>query len=47
MKKFNLSSRSKNLSDEDRRQQAADLLMKLVGNCKELQFDDDEDEDDI
>jgi len=36
---------SKNLSDEERRQQAADLLMKLVSNCKELQCDDDDDED--
>jgi len=36
---------SKNLSDEDRRQKAADLLMKLVSNCPELQGDDDDDED--
>jgi len=32
------------MSDEDRRQQATDLLMKLVGNCKELQYDEDSDD---
>jgi len=43
VRQFKLSS--KNLSDEDRRQKAADLLMKLVSNCPELQGDDDDDED--
>lgn len=35
---------SKNLSDKERREQAANLIMKLMQNCKD--FDDEEDDDD-
>jgi len=35
---------SKDLTDEERRQKAADLLMKLVSNCPELQDGDDDEE---
>ncbi len=41
---MNKISRSKNLSDEQRRAQAANLIMQLVDNCKDMGDDDDEED---